>query len=174
MKIELIIEEFRQHYAQFGNFLEGLPKDKFEVGDNSKWSPAQQLDHIVISIQPLAKALANKHFIQDKFGKSHRNSVSNEILINRYLQKLAEGGKAVGPFLPSNVGWNEKESLLNQLCEAMESISTVLKDYSEEELDELMLPHPLLGHLTLREMMYFTNYHVTHHENNIKRLLNDQ
>ncbi|MFN2437645.1 MAG: hypothetical protein ABR503_00495 [Chitinophagaceae bacterium] len=39
----------------------------------------------------------------------------------------------------------------------------ILNKYSEEEIDRFVLPHPLLGKLTLREMMYFTIYHVEHH-----------
>jgi hypothetical protein len=34
-------------------------------------------------------------------------------------------------------------------------------------LDLLILPHPLLGKLTLREMLYFTLYHVEHHEKQV-------
>jgi len=33
----------------------------------------------------------------------------------------------------------------------------------EDDLDRVMLPHPLLGKLTLREMLFFTIYHVEHH-----------
>jgi hypothetical protein len=36
--------------------------------------------------------------------------------------------------------------------------------FSETQLDQLILPHPLLGKLTLREMLYFTIYHVQHHQ----------
>jgi hypothetical protein len=39
--------------------------------------------------------------------------------------------------------------------------------FSESELDQLLLPHPLLGKLTLREMVYFTIYHAHHHERQI-------
>ncbi len=46
--------------------------------------------------------------------------------------------------------------------------------FSEAQLDALILPHPLLGKLTLREMLYFTIYHVQHHEkqalHNIQRV----
>jgi hypothetical protein len=38
----------------------------------------------------------------------------------------------------------------------------------------LILPHPLLGKITIREMLYFTAYHVQHHENIIKRDLKNK
>jgi len=46
-----------------------------------------------------------------------------------------------------------------------------LSGFSEEDLDKLILPHPLLGKLTLREMMYFTIYHVQHHQRIVERNL---
>lgn len=41
-----------------------------------------------------------------------------------------------------------------------------------DELDKYILPHPLLGKLTIREMMYFTIYHVEHHKKLTERGLN--
>jgi hypothetical protein len=38
-----------------------------------------------------------------------------------------------------------------------------LKKFSEDDLDSIRLPHPLLGKLTVREMLYFAVYHVGHH-----------
>lgn len=46
---------------------------------------------------------------------------------------------------------------LRRLCASLDS-------FTEKELDQYVLPHPLLGKLTLREMMFFTIYHVQHHE----------
>jgi hypothetical protein len=36
---------------------------------------------------------------------------------------------------------------------------------SEEELDDIFLPHPLLGKVTLRELYLFNIYHILHHHN---------
>jgi hypothetical protein len=35
--------------------------------------------------------------------------------------------------------------------------------WREADLDRYLLPHPLLGKLTLREMLHFTLYHNYHH-----------
>ncbi len=35
--------------------------------------------------------------------------------------------------------------------------------WSEAALDRYRLPHPLLGKLTVREMLFFTLYHNAHH-----------
>jgi uncharacterized damage-inducible protein DinB len=38
-------------------------------------------------------------------------------------------------------------------------------------LDRLRLPHPALGKLTVREMLFFTIYHNIHHVENVVRRL---
>jgi uncharacterized damage-inducible protein DinB len=42
---------------------------------------------------------------------------------------------------------------------------------SEEDLDKHILPHPLIGKTTIREILYFTIYHVQHHQKAIKENL---
>ena len=36
--------------------------------------------------------------------------------------------------------------------------------WSEDDLDLYVIPHPLMGKLTFREILYFTIYHVKHHK----------
>ena len=50
-------------------------------------------------------------------------------------------------------------------------LSEKIDRFSETELDQFILPHPLLGKLTLREMIYFTIYHVEHHHSQINPAL---
>jgi hypothetical protein len=68
----------------------------------------------------------------------------------------------VGFFL-TEVTIEQREQLIKSVNDVVGKLCKQLLDYSEKDLDELILPHPLLGKLTLREMMYFTMYHVTHH-----------
>jgi hypothetical protein len=37
--------------------------------------------------------------------------------------------------------------------------------WSEKNLDAYLLPHPLLGKITVREMLFFTTFHTDHHLN---------
>ncbi|QLH34686.1 MAG: DinB family protein [Cyclobacteriaceae bacterium] len=51
-----------------------------------------------------------------------------------------------------------------RLTKEVNRLAAKLNRFSEAELDLYILPHPLLGKLTLREMIYFTCYHVQHHQ----------
>lgn len=46
----------------------------------------------------------------------------------------------------------------------MRTLSVRVDSWTEQDLDTVLLPHPLLGKLTVREMLYFTIYHAQHHQ----------
>ena len=46
--------------------------------------------------------------------------------------------------------------------------------FTENELDTLSIPHPLLGSISLREMLYNAIYHVEHHQKIIKTNLQNE
>jgi len=56
---------------------------------------------------------------------------------------------------------------VNRLCARV-------RKYNEQQLDSYILPHPLIGKLTLREMLYFTLYHAEHHHKQTLRNLQIQ
>ena len=130
-----------------------------------KWSAGQQLDHIYKSVQPLTLALFVPSWILKLWiGKANRPSKSYEDLVSKYQQKLSAGGAAPGRFLPEKATIEQKPILIDKLTKVVQILVGRLEKYSESDLDNLILPHPLLGKITLREMMYFTIYHVQHHQ----------
>jgi hypothetical protein len=59
-----------------------------------------------------------------------------------------------------------REVLANQLASS-------IGRWREEDLDYYRLPHPLLGKLTVREMLFFTVYHNYHHPRSLALRLLD-
>jgi hypothetical protein len=105
------------------------------------------------------------------FGKANRPSRSYEALVEKYQSKLAAGGKSTPRFLPADVQMEEREKSVHVLTGIVDSLVHQINKFSETQLDTLILPHPLLGKLTLREMLYFTIYHVGHHEKHTRENL---
>jgi hypothetical protein len=156
--------ELTLHHTNFINTIQSLPKEQWQVSYNGKWSAAQQLDHIVRSVSPVRLALSLPAFLLKLvFGKANRKSRSYDELVAKYHEKLKAGGRASGRFVPPPK-INSVEILSTKLNEVTHSLATKIDSFSEEQLDLLILPHPLLGKLTFREMLYFTIYHVQHHQ----------
>jgi len=46
-------------------------------------------------------------------------------------------------------------------------LDAVLERWDDKRLDRYQLPHPVLGKLTVREMLFFTLYHNKHHASRV-------
>jgi hypothetical protein len=153
-----------ENHQNFADFLMGLSEPDFMFAPAGKWTAGQQFDHIVRGVSPVSTALALPKFVPNLlFGKSDRYSIDFETLVKNYQAKLAGGGKASGTFIPPEIGFEQRESLKEKLLKTVAELTKRIDKFSEAQLDEYILPHPILGKLTIREMLYFTIYHVEHH-----------
>ena len=167
-----IKQKLIENHRRFTDYLESIPDDNFGVSINGKWSPGQHLDHIRRSVQPLAQGFRlPKWVIKMIFGRSNRPGRTYDELVKKYTKKLQEGGRASGRFIPKEISPGQKKNLISSLNKDVQSLTLNLNKFSESELENIVLPHPLLGKLTIKEMIYFTIYHAEHHqhltENNI-------
>jgi hypothetical protein len=163
-----IIGMLKGSHFEFTAMIASLSEEQFLQAEPGKWSPGQQLDHLVRSVAPLEQALNLPKFIPRMlFGKVNRPSRSYDEVVARYQDKLAQGGKASGKYVPAAVTVAQRDALIDKLNDLVEKLSRSLGPFTEQDLDTILLPHPLLGKLTLREMLYFTIYHVQHHHQGI-------
>ncbi|MEO7529762.1 MAG: DinB family protein [Sediminibacterium sp.] len=160
----------KKNHTLFINQIEALSDEDLCFAPDGKWSAVQQLDHIVRSISPVNMAMGLPKFILKwKFGVANRPSKTFEALVEKYKIKLSEGGRASGRFIPPPITAKRKSILIRRVNQLVKNLVHKTENHSEEGLDKFILPHPLLGKLTLREMLYFTAYHVEHHSELVKK-----
>ena len=165
MNIAELKIKLTDNHKSFIATINSLSDAEFMFSANEKWTAGQQADHLLLAVKPINKILAMpKITMKVMFGSANRPSKTFEELVQKYTTKLAEGGKATAQFVPPVIELKQKEKLLSELLQSAEKLCKQLDDFTEAQLDEYILPHPLLGKLTLREMMYFTLYHVEHHQ----------
>jgi hypothetical protein len=159
-----IQDELTQRHIAFAEYIISLDKRDFLFCVDNKWNAGQQLSHIVKSTGPVLAGLRLPNLLLKLlFGTSPSSSRDYKSLTENYKTVLANGGKSGKMFLPASIEHAEAERLKNQLLLTISKINLQLENISEEALDQYRLPHPLLGKLSLREMLYFTMYHVEHH-----------
>ena len=159
-----ITEALDKNVNAFNQFILSLNKEQFENTKDGKWSAAQNLDHLILAIKPLQPAFSLPGIIlKALFGKANRPSRSYEALVEKYRSKLSSGGRASGRFIPKTILFNEKDILIKKYNRQKDKLIKKIKKQSELKLDKYILPHPLLGKITLREMLIFTIYHTEHH-----------
>ncbi len=172
MTKEKIAAELNVRHKTFTTHIHSLNEKDFTFSKDGKWTAGQQLDHVFRSVSPLVQAFMLPKFVPGLlFGKANRPSKSYDELVSRYKEKLANGGVATGQFVPPAISYDKKEELSKQLNSKVEKLCRQVNSFSEQQLDEYILPHPLLGKLTVREMLYFTMHHVNQHLEITKRNL---
>lgn len=165
MDIKTIQNQLTEKHQLFSDFVGSLSSDEFSFRKSDKWTAGEQLEHILLSVRPLRQALSLPKFILKLiWGQSNRAGRDYEGLVNKYLSKLESGGRATGRFIPKAVPVEKRNRIRRALDHELRRLCAGLDSFTEKELDQYVLPHPLLGKLTLREMMFFTIYHVQHHE----------
>ncbi len=162
-RTELIVN-FKEVHLVFVGYINRLSEESFLARFEEKWSAGQQLEHLIKSVEPLVQVLGAKDFIRSKFGTIDRPVLTYAELIKNYKLVLQEGGKAPAQFLPDEISFDQKEALSQTLIDHVETVIESLKFYTDDELESLVLIHPLLGKLTIREMLQFVTYHVGHHQ----------
>jgi uncharacterized damage-inducible protein DinB len=146
-----------------------IPADNFFTRQGEIWSASDNMDHLIKSHKPIAKALKlPKITLQAMFGKAEKSSITYEELCQIYRDEIAKGAHASGRYLPNqeSPGDNaegKKRDLLGRFSKASAELVSVVEKWDENELDQYQLPHPILGKITIREMLFFTIYHNLRH-----------
>ncbi len=165
MKSDEIARSLSSNYNQFIESIESMNESTFTFRPSEeKWTNAQNLEHLILSVAPVGKAMGLPKFVlRTTIGVSNRPSRSYDDLVKRYWGKLEAGGVSTKKFEPTPISFSDKSKLSDKLKKEVNKLIKTMGKFSEDELETLILPHPLLGKLTLREMLMFTAYHGEHH-----------
>jgi hypothetical protein len=167
-KVELIAA-LEESSRRAGAWFQDLPASQFFTRHGDTWSPSDNLDHLIKAVKPVTRALKlPKITLLAMFGKAEKISMTYEELCRLYRDAIARGGQASGRFLPEQQSPLEdaeaqKMELLRQWTKVSAELVSAAEKWNEDELDQYRLPHPLIGKLTVREMLFFTVYHSLRH-----------
>jgi hypothetical protein len=172
---EEICRQMEQAADELSFFCHMLRDDEFYYQPADKWSVAQNVTHLFISVKTTILAFRLPKFLVRVYsGKPNRPSKSYEELVAKYQHKLELGGKASGRFVPEKVPRErtDKGDIVNAFSSITSKLISIIENkWTDPELDQYLAPHPLLGKITLRELCYFTIHHTEHHLQSIKKIV---
>ena len=163
--LQRVAAEGTEHLARFDDAA-------FFAPQGQAWSPAEHLRHLRKTTAPIGAALrAPRLLLWLRFGRHHARSRSFADLRQAYLAALATGGRA-GRFAPTPEApppdpAARRREIMHSWDAAVAGVSGAVPHWGEPGLDRYQLPHPLMGALSMREMLAFTVYHTAHHLNRI-------
>ncbi|GGW61892.1 DinB family protein [Winogradskyella epiphytica] len=167
-----IADLIEEKYSELMTWLENQPDEYWTKGPKNKWTTGQQALHLLQSIKPLNDALSMpKWLLRLKYGKAKRVFKDYDVLVADYQKQLKEKkGFIYKPSRNMKVPTLlDKHYLLNRLQTEHKKLQYKVKRISEVNLDTVVLPHPILGKMPVREIIMWTAHHAEHHTRILKR-----
>ena len=156
---------------------QNLSEAQFFATSENEWGADGYLKHLILSVKPFARSLKlPKEQMAKLFGTTDSGSMTYDELVATYEQRIAEGMRAenasnITPIdykMPDDVE-DVKAYLIETWDDANNRMLANLTNWTEDDLDTYVLPHPAIGNITIREMFYFTIHHNQLHCKDIAR-----
>jgi hypothetical protein len=169
------LAELIHTHTRLMEYVEALPDADLIWSEEGRWNALQQIKHVYLCLSTISQALSSKEYIEQKFGRIDRPTLTYDEVIERYKSGLAAGGKAPDRFVPdSSLKPSQKDEIIGELNNMLLNIQKQLESYSDDECNSLVLPHPFVGKLTIKELFFLMTEHANIHRNSIDRALNNR
>ncbi len=171
MDKKVIIKLLEQKHQDLFYWLENEPEEKWMNAPEGKWTVGQHAKHLLNSIQLLNHAMSFPAFVlKYKYGSTNRELRSYDVVAKRYEEKLAANLERAKQFnsklkVPPIT---KKEEILTALKIQNKKLQHKTLKWKDRNLDLLILPHPLMGKMPVRELIMWTAHHTEHHLNSLK------
>lgn len=174
---EEIVTELARLAVVVESVASGLDTTSFfapQVEDGEiRWSPAEQVRHLTKSTYPLARAFALPRFVLAlRFGVRLRPPRAYDELAADYA-RLLETRPDSGRYRPRPETRAPDDARRAEIMahwrDAVSRLSRAVERWTERALDRHRLPHPLMGAISTREMLFFTLFHTSHHGRQMER-----
>jgi len=161
-----VVKTLNQKHQALYTWLEQHPDEDWIKGPEGKWSTGEHIVHLLQSAKALNKALKiPKFYLKYKFGTNNRDNRNYDQIVKKYNDKLAANPGAVSPIskqMPSMTP-ADKKSYISKLENEKKKLINKVQKWKDRDLDTYLVPHPLMGRMTVREIVIWTSYHTEHH-----------
>jgi hypothetical protein len=157
-----IIEALESNAQAIVEFFSQLPDPQFFVGDPDHWGPAHHLLHLTRASASVEPALRSGALALHPTGHSRNyaevRDAATASLGATPRNRLLEMGRTV-VIEPGA----RRADVVHAFATASAQVRAAAATWTEDALDRHALTHPLIGLLTVREMMLFFVVHERHH-----------
>lgn len=161
-------------FNELTNSSAAVENELFFYKPGGKWSVAENIQHLILSTGATILAFKVPAFLLRLIaGKPNRPSRTYDELLIKYKQKIEAGGSASARFIPKPLKAGNDKALLIKKWQLVTArfLTLVDKNTTDYKMDQYIIPHPLLGKITLRELCYFTIFHTLHHVKTINTII---
>ena len=157
-----IIAELESNADSIAVFFSALPDATLFVGDPDHWGPAHHLVHLTRTSIAITRGLCSgdRRIHPTGHSRTYAEMIASATagLGSASKERLLEMGRVV-VVEPGASG----TGLASEFLAASAELRASVAQWSEDDLDRHALRHPLIGVLTVREMLLFCILHERHH-----------
>lgn len=165
-----ITQALTLHYGNFDAYVRTLSEADYSHAPEGKWDAGQVLEHLVLCVKPLVQVYGMPAAqVEATFGREVRPNRSYQEIHDAYYVQLNKGGKAPNRFEPPASPFSDRDTHLASLSGLIGQLNTLIAQMPESDLESLLIPHPLLGKITLKEMLYNAIHHAQHHQAQVEK-----
>lgn len=166
-----IADLLEEKYHTLLNWLEQQDPEKWTSGPENKWTTGQHALHLLKSIKPLNDILSMPRFMfRYTLGTTQQKPRDYATIADNYLELLEVFKKNTNkPRKKLKVPKiQDKRYLLTRLQVESKKLQYKTRRISDRNLDTLVLPHPVMGKLQIREILMWTAFHVEYHTKQLR------
>lgn len=167
---ESILSELEATFNNLLDWLNAQPEENInkEILEG-KWSIAGHIVHLIKSAKAVNNGLKMPRLaLRGMFGLNNRTEKTFDELLNKYKAAIKPGLTA-GPDFTAKPGVDYNQGdLIKQLKEELEKFKSNVPKWDEKDLSKYIVPHPAMGKVTLREILFFTIFHTNIHLTTLK------
>lgn len=160
-----IADLLEEKYHALLDWLENQEDEKWMSGPENKRTEGQQALHLLKSITPLNDVLSMPRFMfKYTLGTANRAPRDYDTIVADYLERLEAYKKTAKPPKTLSVPKiRDKRYILTRLQVESKKLQYKTRRISDKNLDTLVLPHPVMGKILIREMLMWCAYHAEYH-----------
>jgi hypothetical protein len=157
-----ILAALESNAQAIAEFFSAIPDPQMFDGDPDYWSPAHHLAHLTKTSASVERALRSGAL------PLHPTARSRTYAEVRDAATASLGATPKGRLLEMGRGvviapGTSRTQVVNGFTTASAELRATAAAWTEEDLDRFALTHPLIGEMTVREMLLFFVVHERHH-----------
>jgi hypothetical protein len=157
-----IVSALEYRSAEVVRVLSACDAGRFMAGTTEAWGPAQHATHLAYTHDRVRRALESMSALPAATSPPRGYSAVRDA----YRAALAVAPAALLSTNSRNGALPEgstQASVIARYAAASAALRAAAAGWSESQLDERAMPHPLLGPIPVRDMLLFMLYHDQHH-----------
>ena len=162
-----ILSALEANAETLAGYFSSLPAGVFFAGDSDHWSPAHHLVHLTQTSAAVERGLRSVALPAHAAGRSRSYAEVRDLAASSLGATPKDVLLTMGRRVEIDSG-TDPSAIVNAFVAAGTTHRDAIAAWSEDAMERSAMTHPLIGPLSVREMLLFVVVHERHHLRNVQ------